>query len=128
MGGKLLPIDIISQKQALENQEKIKTIIKTVILCGRQNFSDRISTYGVFSTKSAREKRKEFSCFITIVHKRAFGFSNIHTKNKYCEYLKIILFRPLLQKKKIQFENYGTTTTVIVDWKSYIRTTYGYEL
>lgn len=100
MGGKLLPIDIISQKQALENQEKIKTIIKTVILCGRQNFSDRISTYGVFSTKSAREKRKEFSCFITIVHKRAFGFSNIHTKNKYCEYLKIILFRPLLQKKK----------------------------
>jgi hypothetical protein len=56
MSGKLLSIDKKidkdSQKQALDNQEKLKPIIKTVILCGRQNLSLRSHRdYGVFSTK-----------------------------------------------------------------------------
>jgi len=61
MDGKLLPInkqiDKDSQKQAQENSEKLKPIIKTVILCGRQNFSLRShEDYGVFDTKIEPKK------------------------------------------------------------------------
>jgi len=64
MGGKLLPInkqiDKDSQKQALENSEKLKPIIKTVILCGRQNLCLRShEDYGVFDTKIEPNKNED---------------------------------------------------------------------
>lgn len=70
MGGKLLPvgkrIDEGSQKQALDNQEKLKPIIKTLILCGRQNLSLRSHRdYGIFSiNKGPAENEGNFRALL----------------------------------------------------------------